>query len=463
MTIKYTTDFNINRVLLFTSAGSIDVSQYLVELSYYEEIFSPAISGKLMLTETFNLIGLSSLSGNEYIQIYFDKTTNEDGNKNYESVNRTFRVFSISKRHMDTGNNYETYIINFCSEELFLSERYRISKSYNKQKISDIISDIMKTFLGVGKGLGKNFYVEPTTGVYDFVLPNKKIFETINWLCNYAMSSSNATGADMLFFETNMGFQLNSLQTLFSRNPVVQFTYNPKNLADSYGEPDFSDEQYEIMKLEVLDTFDTLGATSKGTFANRVMTLNPLLRSKQVIDFDYNKYQMDSSSTQLNGGALTNNYKDRFNTYSWGMPPADRQSGAFRLTVSNSNLSNIDQIKSTPGSVTNDYMIEKTLHNRVAQLNLANYNRLRVTIPGYNELSVGMTINANIFGTTTTSTGRTQDPHLSGKYLVSALRHIITPTSYISVVEIIKDSNVSQVGGLDNNDSGWNNLIKGSQ
>lgn len=462
MALKYTTDFNLKSLQIATSAGVIDVTGYMVELSYFEDIFSPSISGKLVLAETFGLIGLASLSGNEFININFNKVTNEN-DLSYENVNRTFRIFSISKRLLDKGSNYESYVINFCSEELFLSEQYRISKSYKKQTISNIITDILKKFLNVGNGIGKNFYYEPTIGVYDFVLPNKKIFESINWLCSYAMSKTNNLGADMLFFETNMGYQLNSLQTLFQKDSVVEFTYNPKNLGTSAGDPDLSDEQYEIIKLEILNNFDTLDATSKGTFANRVMTLNPLTRSRQIVDFDYNKYQMNSSSTQLNNNGVTNNYKNRFGKHVWDAPDADRQSGVLRMCVSNMDSSIVNYIKSKPDSVPNDFMIEKTLHNRVAQLSLANYNRLRVTVPGYNELSVGMSINVNIFGISLTKNGSNYDPTLSGKYLVSALRHIITPTSYISVIEILKDSNDYALGGVDNNDSGWNNLVKGKQ
>lgn len=449
--IKYTTDFDIQDIILVTAAGVYDVYNHMIELSYFENLFSPVISGNLVLSDAAGIINISSLSGNDFIKIKFQKQNNEDTQTEPLSIDRSFRVYSVTKRTIDPGNNFETYNIEFCSEELLLSEKYRISKSYKKTKISDIIADIMKTYLKVGAGQKgtKSFFYESTTGVYDFVLPNKKIFETINWLTNYAMPSTNNIGADMLFYENSNGFNLSSLQSLFAKSSVATFTYNPKNISTG-SDPYLEEEQFEIMKLEILKSFDTLDAVSNGSFSNRVLTINPITRTKQVTDFNYNDYQ--KKATMLNKGVVTNNYQNRFGESLYDAPANDKDSGVLRLCVSNSNTQNNKQIKSTPGSVQNDFFIEKTLHNRVAQISIANYNRLRITVPGFNHLSVGMCVDLAVVMTTTGK--RESDPFLSGKYLVSAIRHIINPGKYLSVIEVIKDSNVyglAQISSTDNN------------
>lgn len=463
--LKYSTDFSFGGVVLQTGTGaSIDLTPFLVETSYFEDIFSCAISGNVVLSDSASVINLAGLNGTEFIRIAFQKLSS---NNDKYFIDRTFRVYSVSKRVIDSGNNFENYVINFCSEELLLSEQYRISKSYKNKSISDIIKDILNTFLKVGVDIPgtKSVVLEKTYGTYNFVLPNKKIFETINWLCNYAQPSSQNPGADMLFFETNVGYQLNSLQTLFTQPPVAVFTNFPKNLPDNNDDPTILLEEIEIMSLEVMSSFDTLGAASKGTFFNRVITIDPLTRKTSVADFNYNDYF--SKSTSLNKASVTTDYKNRHGGYMIDAPPANLQSGVLRMSTVNSNAASTDYIKSKPGSVPGDYFIEKTLPFRVSQLELSRYHRLKMTVPGYNELCVGMVINLQIDTTTAVTTvnkTRNPDPVLSGNYLVSSIRHVITgQTTYISIIEIIKESQIGAYGPIDDTNDVYKALTVGVQ
>ena len=138
--LKYSTDFVFDNLTLQTNYGaSIDLSPFMVELSYFEDIFSCAISGNIVLSDSSSVINIGTLNGTEFIKISFRKADSQNS-KFY--INRTFRVYSVTKRVIDKGNNYENYVINFCSEELLLSEQYRISKSYVNKNITDIIKDL---------------------------------------------------------------------------------------------------------------------------------------------------------------------------------------------------------------------------------------------------------------------------------------------------------------------------------
>ena len=462
--LKYTTDFQIESIGIISGSGVFDLTTFLVEMSYFENIFSPCISGNLVLTDAAGMINIMSLNGNEYIKISFRKT-NSQGSFG-EVINRTFRVVSIKERNINTGNNYETYVIEFCSDEMVLSQQYRLSKSYKKSAISDIITDIMHNYLKIGNGgATKNFYCEQTDGVYDLILPNKKLLDTVSWLSNYAKSSSNKNGADMLFFETGLGFQFSSLQTLFTRPSVQTFTYNPKNIDDGNGNPLLDEEQYEIIKLELLKTFDTLNGTNKGAFSNRLLSINPMLRTYQKTDFNYNNYYAKSEG-RLNSSPVVNNMQNRFGKAIYDSPPPNLESGPLRLSVTNSGQDTVQYIKDNPGSVTNNFFVENYIPNRIAQLELAQYNKIKVVIPGYNEVYAGMVISVEIVMTTSVSDAggqRVLDPYLSGNYLVSALRHLITNTSYITVMELVKDSSLEGHVPVNNGDPQFSQVVKGSQ
>jgi len=461
---EYVTDFKINGIALISpgfTTNPLDLMPFMVEMSYFEDLHSTSITGNVVLSDTLGILNFTTLNGTEFIKISFAKAN--EGNPNI-IIDRTFRIFSISNRAINKGNNYESYIIEFCSEELMLSEQYRISKSYKGKLISDIVSDIMKTYLKVGNNVDgtKNFFCETTKGIYDFVLPNKKIFQTINWLCQYAQPANGYSGADMFFYENSEGYNFRSLQSLFLQESSAKFTYNPKNI----GENNLKEELYEILKLEILNSFDTLSAVSKGTFFNRVTTIDPLTRTKNNFDFKYNDYY--KSSKILNNAPITNDYKNRHGLWSYDAPPKNMEAGVLRLVPGNSNQGSVDYIKSKPGTTMRNNFIGDALKYRVAQTTLHNYYTLKITVPGNCEVSVGDIVDITILPIepSTDKNRRPEggDEYLSGKYLVSAARHMIfNQTTYITVLEIVKESIKSNYASVDVDDAFWKSLVDGNQ
>lgn len=451
---KYQTDYEIDKLTLVTPTASspVNMKPYMLEFSLFEDIFANSISGHLLISDALGLVPEFRLNGTEFINVVFRKNSQDtQGN-----IARTFRIYSISDRYVNPGNNYENYKLNFCSEELLVSEKYRISKSYKSKTISQIVQDVVNRYLKLGD---KKATIEPTTGTYDFVLPNKKIFETINWLSTYALPSKN-TGADMLFFENVDGFWFKSLQSLYTQNPYVTYYYNPKNVS-----PDMQYKYTNIVNLDILDSFDMLRASSSGTFANRLVSIDPITRTYTTTDFNYDEYY--KKSTKLNKSSVTNNYTDRIGKMVFDSPPNDLQAGQLKVCVTNSNQRLNSYIKNKPEAVKSDMFVEKALPNRKAQLLLANYSRIKITVPGNAKLSVGMTLNvvvprmaADTYTKVSNPVQRDNDPQLSGKYLITAVRHIIDPKSYFTVLELSKDSFEKPVPGVT---STWKQLADGIQ
>ena len=279
--LRYPTDYNLKSIVLYspTLGGSLDLKSRLVELNYFEDIYNQSISGQLVISDAVGILNLSGLNGTEFIKIILEKSGDAP-----TTIDRNFRIFSVSDRSVNISNNFESYTINFCSEELMLAQQYRISKSYIGFSISDIIDDITTNFLQIQKPVT----IEDTYGTYDFVLPNKKIFETINWLSTYAQpiqgatGTQNGSGADMLFYENSQGYFFNSLQTLYKQDAVLTFFFDPKNVSSLNGQPNINKDLFNALKFEILDSFDTLGAINKGTFANRLITFDVLTRTKKI-------------------------------------------------------------------------------------------------------------------------------------------------------------------------------------
>lgn len=456
--LKQAVDYKLESLTLYAPGftGDLDLLPYLLELNYFEDIFNNTISGSIVVNDSVGLLNFASISGTEYINIRFRKSDSLP-----VTIDRNFRIFGISDRRFDLSNNNEVYKIEFCSEEFILSEQYRISKSYKGKSISDIVGDICGRYLKIGTDTkSKSLFIDDTQGVYDFVLPNKKPLETINWLCNYAIPSKYPNGADILFFENRIGYFFTSLQHLFQSNPVLGFVYNPKNITS-----DVYSNMTNVLSFEVINYVNNLDSMNKGKFANRLITVDPFKRTKTVTDFNYNDYVKKSAS--LNGSPVTNNYQNKHGKMLFESPSKDMEAGVLRMMVSNAgHQMTMPFVKdNNPSAVTRDYQIERTIPYRVAQLELSRHTTLKITVPGNSGLFAGMCVNFTTPSSSILNTkgDRPMDPYLSGKYLVTAVRHIITPASYICVAEICKDSGLMNYSGVNNNDSNWKSLVSGKQ
>jgi hypothetical protein len=456
--LQVSTNYNLKTLTLFTSlnGGGIELSTFMIELNLFEDIYSPTISGEIVLQDSLGLISNYRLNGTEFIQVQLQKTTNDK-----YFISRNYRVYKISKRVTSDSNNYEVYVINFCSEEFLLSEQYRLSKSAKGTEIHNIVLDILNNYLQTKKPI----YYDTTSGVYDFILPNKKLFETINWLSTYAQAS-NKVGADMLFYENHNGYHFHSLQSLYQQNAGQSYKFDPKNISNQIGLLDINQQLTNATDFQVLDFFDTLSAISNGAFANKVITIDPLNRKYDSTTgvFDYSTY----SGKTMNPYGLTNNYQNRLSGTMYGPPPntlSGLEMGTLRLASSNSEEKKIPYVAQKPDYVANDIRIEQYLPNRVSQLALANYMRIRINVPGDPLVSVGQTVNFSTFGidpinASGNNPSRDPDPFYSGKYLVTAVRHIVKNKGYITVIELSKESVTSPYSGTN---SSLQNFIDGVQ
>ena len=138
----------------------------------------------------------------------------------------------------------------------------------------------------------------------------------------------------MLFFENTKGFHFKSLQSLYRQTPTFKYEFNPKNVTLKSQDNFFHTETFNILKLEVMDNFNTLEATTGGVFHNRLITIDPLTRKSYVKDFNYDNYFNESRKLNNNQVTVNNNntvYKDRFGKSLYDSPPKDKETGKYKI------------------------------------------------------------------------------------------------------------------------------------
>lgn len=419
-------DYSIKTLnLLYANGQKMDLKKLLISLSYYEDIYSFVSSGSLTILDAQGFPELLQLTGNEFIEINFGKYK--------DAVNTTdqiFRVYKMGERTPGGNLNTQTFTLYFCSEELMLSEQIKISKSFSGRSVSSIIDEILKEWLKVNpKKINK---IEETTGLYDFLVPRLKPFEAISWVSCYARpAKTDLVGADMLFFETKDGFNFRSIQSMISDKPYATYKYQLQNLDKQIDK--LQEKVTSVLEYEFTKVYNALEEITKGTYASRLLTIDPLTRSYQTTDYSYNEFVKDVKT--LNKNLVTNNMENRL-----GQTVSQAAESVFKVMTSNANQLALPFIKDKQAGVAKDIYAETFVPQRTAQLSLSSYNVIKLTIPGDSGITAGRTIELNLPTIKPTETKREKDKFYSGKYLVTAVRHMIGANMFQTVLEIAKDS-----------------------
>jgi hypothetical protein len=447
--VFYTQDYCLDTLnFLIASGQKFNLKKLLIELCYYEDLYSFSVSGYLTVQDAQGFVELLQLTGNQFLELEFGKIKGAPNN-----IKQTLRVYKIENRKPSGNMNTESYKLYFCSEELVLSEQIKISKSVVGNKISDIVKGILTNSNG---GLSVNsqkiYRIEETMGIYDFIIPRLKPFEAISWLSNYARPAafnSKDQVADMLFFQNRDGFNFRSLQSMFKAPIYGTYKYQLKNLGDN--EQSFKEKMNTILSYEFVKTYDMLNDINQGTFANKLISLDTMTRTANTTTYNYNF----NKSIHLNDNSTINELRNRL-----GLTQSSSADASFKVATGNSMQPKSLYIKQKPDTIAKNIAIETYVPNRTAQISLANYTVMKMTIPGDPGISVGRTIGVNLLTLQPTSTSKGLDEFYSGKYLVTAVRHIIQPTLYQTVVEIAKDSSVKEYNAVNNSDPKLQKVIK---
>jgi len=427
-------DFYLEKINIVTPKNIINIKSLFVELSYYEDIFRGTVSGHVLISDSISIIDRLGLSGNDFLELKFRKSKLvEEG----QSISKYFRIFRVGERVLNNAET-ENYSLHFCSEELFLSEQTKVSKAYDGKTIEEIVTDILNKHMQIDK---KYLNIESTEGPYDFVIPYKKPFDAINWLASYAIPTKAKTvkGADFVFFENSQGFNFRSIQSLFDSKTYQEYIYSQRR--DSANE--LGRDLITIKSYTFLDTFDTLYGTVSGAFANRLITIDPLTRRYTDTKFDYvSDYQNKLKLGDKKRNSLINNTQNRL-----GKTANQNYDAVLKVMTTNANQKTAVGISDKQNdAVAKDIRVEKYVPYRTAQLALSHYVRLKLTIAGDPNLTVGTTINVNLPSSASKADGGglnegILDKQYSGKYLITSVRHIISSKMrYETVLEVVRDS-----------------------
>lgn len=430
--------YNLYSLVITSSNGTtIDVFPQLNELSIFEDIYNSTISGQLILNDSNDFFANLPLSGFEFLNIGLSKPGSSDS----FSLDKILRIYKmVGPQVKDESGGVQSYALYFCSEENLVSISKRISKSYRGKTISDIVKDILSKQLMIVGGKYQESNIETTRGRYDIIIPYMNPLAAVSWLASRTVSlSDRGSGANFVFYENSEGYHFKSLETLFKKQTRAKYKYGVRNTNSP--EEDSTVEIQQVHKYEFMNTFDVLSGINSGMFSSILKTidLTKLKLSDVTLNYSdfFNKTKHIENDTQSYSGpgfSFHNGYKDRFNN-----TVDNNYYSLMRMYPTNKDHNTYSGIVSKQPGITPN-LVESWMLQRISQINQLNYFKLKMVIPGDTNLTVGDIIEFEVPLIQTKAPGdKNINPYHSGRYLITAIRHVINNLKYEMIVEATRD------------------------
>jgi hypothetical protein len=435
--LSYPGEVYIRDIILvsFEQSTFVSLQDYLVELNITESIFSPVVSGTIMLSDSRNLIRELKLDGNEYLYIDIKTPGLEDGN----GITKLYKIYGLDDKQYVNDGSTVVYKLNFSSTEQFNDLVNPIYRSFTG-KPEDIVQQIFFEYLQADRGLTKAGELpaenkSPLTvmgdsdNVIKFVSPGWTPMQCINWIASKTLPK-NGKAANYLFWETTKGFYFGSMDSIlnYQDNTSLGVYVYSQSFINSLSTDERHLAMYAIRSLRIDKSFDNLVNNMSGYLSNRLINVD--LYNKNYENVDYDHYE-------------------KFENYAH--TEADKPVPLFNKDIVRNPLSFVQVNFSHPklyDELDNNFdtKVKNIFGNRRANLvELQNFN-MEIVIPGRTDAECGNLIYVKIPKNEPGAVGReskntiSDDPLYSGNYLITSMTHKINlKTHYISM-SLVKDS-----------------------
>ena len=156
--LRFAGDVSIDKVRIITAKGFYqDVGAQVINVQIYEDIFSPFITGSLILKDSLDLANLFPFIGEEFLELEVSTPTLEQYN-----IKGKYYLYKMSNREM-TGDKSVVYQLHFISSEAIVDLNKKVSRVF-ANKISELVKPFIqdKTF---GLESDKNIFIDGNFGI----------------------------------------------------------------------------------------------------------------------------------------------------------------------------------------------------------------------------------------------------------------------------------------------------------
>jgi len=426
MSVPTASDRSVYEEIIIESTvndSTVDLRTGVQSLDYYENVFSPTITAKILVTNTGNSVNGTTvnqglpLRGGERVSIRIAPNYEKNIPLDFSKEGDQLYVSSIT--NVITTESSETFVLNLCSREAISNETSRVPVKFpTSSPISASVEKIIKEYLAHSKPID----IDKTMNKYGFIGNMRKPFTILTWLASKSVPEMTGDGtAGYFFYQTKEGYHFKSVDKLIAQSPVE--TYFSTGVVSK-----LNDENRKIISYNVSQNNNLLNKLRLGTFASQRAYFNPLdftFTDPKKGAFGLKDYVSNSNNLgqKLSLPALANSDK------TLGDIPSRMMTGIV-------DLGTLEEGVSTEENA-NPLLYQS---QSLMRYNLLFMQSVSATLPLNTRLKAGDVIECNFPSTTTSGKKQYDDVQQSGLYMIAELCHHYDKEGSYTSVKLVRDT-----------------------
>lgn len=270
-------------IIIEANDGSktVDLRFGIVSMDYYEDLFSPTLTMKLMIINTGKTIPTKDgsfqsiysglpLRGGERVSIKIAGNSEINAGLDFSYPGSYFYVSKIS--NVIRTNLKEIFVLDLVSREAIANETSRVYKKFPKAKITDHVKTIVKENLKSDKAV----IFDDTSNDYGFIGNMKKPFNLLVWLASKGIPAKNNATAGYFFYETQSGYNYRSIDSLIEKGKKLDKDKKIYKYIYSESQDISQRTDFDILSYKTEVVHDLLKELRLGKYASFFAQYNPL-------------------------------------------------------------------------------------------------------------------------------------------------------------------------------------------
>ena len=415
--LQYAGEYTLEGLELRTVKGSLNMIPNYVQLDLFENIYSNSISGSLVITDTNNLLVNMPFIGQEFLRLKISTP----GISGVDAIDFSQNYFVIYKIGFvqDISKGSQLIEFHFTTQEALLNQRTRISKSYSSKNSHEIVKDALTNSRHLDSK--RSIFLEKTKNQPRIVSPNYHPFDLIAMVSSQAESSvTSALPPEInyfVFFENTRGFHFKSLSLLFDQ--PTKGDYNCGDVGSIERATQDVENYNRVLTFNRVGSVDMLKNIVGGVMGSTLTTHDIYNKKYDTYFHGYfdNYPRIDENPIYLDTGV---DYSNRnAGDYVDARIYLNSRSG----DSVNKSFTRGESESGDEGSLSSLTTGKGLLTRRAKFAELSGGINYNIKVNGHVGMKAGQMINFTVSTVGNPHGEGTENKYLSGKYLVTHLRH----------------------------------------
>lgn len=266
------------QIIIESADGSktVDIRRGVASIDYYEDIFSPTVTAKIVVANVGDSIKDSNgkwssiydglpIRGRE--KVFIKIAGNSSTNPGLDFATKK-PLYVDSVKNVIKESQKEVFVLNLYSGEAITNETTRVSRKFpTSSRIDTSVREILRDYLKTDQ-IG---IIDETSNKCGLIATIKNPFTILVSLASKSVPNIPGTSSSgFVFYQTVDGFNFRSIDKMITESPKATYTYTEVNKSSIERNNDFNILKYDIAKNQNL-----IEKLRLGTYSSSCITYDP--------------------------------------------------------------------------------------------------------------------------------------------------------------------------------------------